>query len=58
MNKTYFVILYLECIFDLGNIVAWGRFEVAKFDIIPVETHRVVPALFCFRTSFHVQRYM
>ena len=29
MNKTYFVIL--ECIFDLGNIIACRRFEVGQF---------------------------
>ena len=56
MNKTYFVILY-KCIFDLGNIIAWARFEVVNFDIIPVEKQGT-PALFWLRTSYHVQSYM
>ena len=46
----------IECIFDLGNIISWPRFEVVNFDIIPVEKQGA-PALFWLRMSYHVQRY-
>ena len=45
----------MECIFDLGNIIAWPRFEVVSLDIIPVEKQEA-PALFWLarRITFNV----
>ena len=57
MNKTYFVILYIECIFDLGNIIAWRRFEVGQIRHHHNGKARTM-ALFWLRMSYHAQRYM
>ena len=46
----------IECIFNLGNITAWPRFEGVNFDILPVNK-QTVSVLFWLRTWYHVQRY-
>ena len=47
----------MECIFDLGNIIAWRRFEVGQFRHHHSGKTRTM-ALFWLRTSYHAQRYM
>ena len=46
-----------ECIFDLGNIIAWRRFEVGQFRHHHSGKTRTM-ALFWLRTSYHAHRYM
>ena len=57
MNKTYFGIQCRIYIFDLGNIVAWRRFEVVNFDIFPVEKNNSIYFVLVVHI-YHIQCYM
>ena len=48
---------YIECIFDLGTIIAWWRLEVGPFRHHHSGKTRTM-ALFWLRTLYHAQRYM
>ena len=54
---TLKVLNFWKLTFDLGNVIAWPRFEVGDLDIISVEKQGAT-ALYWLRTSYHVQRYM
>ena len=58
LNEQDFTLsFYIECIFDLGNIIASRMFEVSQFRHHHSGKTRTM-ALFWLRTSYHAQRYM
>ena len=56
-EQDFTLSFYIEAIFDLGNIIAWRRFEVGQFRQNHSGKTRIM-ALFWLHTSYHTQRYM